>query len=156
MKSSYTVFCFFLIVLFVGIACADNQRDTLPEHRFRINGEIRLIKIESPGELFILLVNADTFKKPLHSYKKIIIPIGDKEIKAKRVQFEFESIPKGKYGIRCYLDTNGNKKLDKGMIGPKEPWGMSWQGGKVMGWPKFEDICFELRKDLNNLVIKVK
>ena len=67
-----------------------------------------------------------------------------KQLNKKKVSFKFEGIQKGTYGIRCFQDENGNGKLGKGMFGPKEPWGMSWQGDKPAKWPKFKHIAFNV------------
>lgn len=74
-------------------------------------------------------------KQRVYFIKKLIIEIGEKKIKKKKVSFQFTDIPSGKYGIRCFLNEDGNQKLNKGIFGPAEPWGMSWQGEKASGWP---------------------
>ena len=122
----------------------------------KIGGEIHLKEIKKNGNLYILLVTEETFKTPLHSFKKRILKIGDKEIKERKVSFIFIDIPPGRYGIRCFLDVDGNEKLNKGMFGPSEPWGMSWQGKKPLGWPKFKHIAFNVNKDLMDIRIVVK
>jgi uncharacterized protein (DUF2141 family) len=92
----------------------------------------------------------------MHSFKRLLLKIGEKEIKEEKVSFQFIDIPPGRYGIRCFLDEDGNEKLNKGVFGPSEPWGMSWQGGKSSGWPKFKHIAFNVSKDLMDIRIVVE
>ncbi len=67
-----------------------------------------------------------------------------------------KDISYGMYGIRCFLDKNGNGKLDSGLFGPTEPWGMSFKNGRPFGMPSFNDICFEVKTDKSNIFIEVK
>ena len=124
--------CFFLLVIFVctGDSNAQSSSDSDDNQVYKVAGEILLKKIKKGGSLYVMLVTEESFKKPLHGLKKMIFKIGDKEIKDKRVSFKFDEIPPGTYGIRCFLDEDGNEKLNKGAFGPSEPWGMSWQGEK--------------------------
>ena len=55
-----------------------------------------------------MLITEETFKTLLHSFKKFILEIGEKEIGEKKVSFQFTDTPSGKYGIRCFLDEDGN------------------------------------------------
>ena len=75
-----------------------------------INGTI-LFKGE--GSLHIYLVDAETFKVPLSGIRKTEIRPTRAERKSGRVRFRFDDIPRGTYGIRCFLDQNGNGRLDR-------------------------------------------
>jgi uncharacterized protein (DUF2141 family) len=149
----------YILLLMIGVYFNDlkaqSNADTTGGANYKIGGDIHLKEISKKGNLYILLITEEFFKTPLHSYKKIVLPIGDKEIKEKQVTFKFADIPPGRYGIRCFLDEDGNEKLNKGMFGPSEPWGMSWQGKKPFGWPKFENIAFDVNKDLMDIIIDV-
>ena len=112
-KSYVLIFCLFTFLSNLAFS----QTDSL-----KIAGEIHFKK---PGNIFILLVDEETFKIPLTGVKKQILKITEKNLNAKKVSYKFEGIKPGIYGIRCFQDVNGNKKLDKGMFGPKEPWGMT-------------------------------
>ncbi len=120
---------------------------------FTIEGEVFF---KETGDIRITLVNEDIFKVPLAGVKKLVIKIDQNQIKKKKVSFKFEGIQPGIYGIRCFLDVNGNAKLDKGIFGPKEPWGMSWQKGKPAKWPKFEHIAFEVNKNITDIKINIE
>nr|WP_315150671.1 DUF2141 domain-containing protein [uncultured Flavobacterium sp.] len=61
----------------------------------------------------------------------------------------FSNIPKGKYAISAYHDTNKNGKLDTNFIGiPKEDFACSNNAKGKMGPPKYEDAQFDLNKDM--------
>lgn len=146
----------FVMTIHVNASYAESVVDPTDKPYFKIKGEIHLKGIKKNGNLYIMLVTEETFKTPLHSFKKLIIEIGEKEINEKKVSFQFIDIPSGRYGIRCFLDEDGNEKLNKGIFGPAEPWGMSWQGAKASGWPKFKYIAFDVDKDLMDMKIVVE
>jgi uncharacterized protein (DUF2141 family) len=52
-----------------------------------------------------------------------------------------------------FIDTNGNEKVDRGLFGPSEPWGMSWQEKRVARIPRFKDIAFQLAGDIVGIEI---
>ena len=120
---------------------------------FSIEGKLLF---NNSGDIFVSLVTEDLFGTPLTGIRKFIIKINQDDIKKNMVSFKFESIAPGEYGIRCFQDVNGNGILDKGMFGPKEPWGMSWQDDKPAGWPKFKHICFEVTANIRNLNIDLR
>lgn len=96
-------------------------------------------------------------KKILHNILLLAIllhPLGDPL--AKEIPFKFDDVSKGFYGIRCFQDLNSNKILDKGFLGPSEPWGMTWQRKKPAAWPVFKDIAFMVDSDIHNITIKVE
>ena len=123
---------------------------------YRVGGEILLEEIKKQGDLHVLIVTEESFNKPLQGFRKLVIKIGQREIQDKKVPFTFTDISPGIYGIRCFLDEDGNGKLNRGAFGPAEPWGMSWQGEKPLGWPKFKSIAFHVEKDLLDICIVVK
>lgn len=61
---------------------------------------------------------------------------------------KFTDIPEGTYAISLYHDENGDKELDKNMLGiPKEPLGFSIGKLKTFGPPSFEECSFEVKTD---------
>jgi uncharacterized protein (DUF2141 family) len=72
------------------------------------------------------------------------------------VPFSFLKIPGGEYGIRVFVDTNRNGKLDRGLLGPREPWGMSWRGKRASRIPRFKDIAFRLVGDIHGMEIDAR
>jgi len=80
------------------------------------------------------------------------------EIEGEEARAVFDSIPAGTYAIACYQDSNGNKKLDRGIFNiPKEPCGFSKNKFGRFGPPSFRDVCFDLDEDEEiELEIKLK
>jgi uncharacterized protein (DUF2141 family) len=123
---------------------------------FTVSGTILLKGVGKTGNLYVSLVTEKLFNTPLAGYKKSILKVDTNILKSKEIKFRFNGVKKGRYGIRCFLDLNGNGKLDKGTFGPSEPWGMSWQGKKPFGWPKFKYIAFNVDSNITNLRILVE
>jgi uncharacterized protein (DUF2141 family) len=99
-----------------------------------------VLRTGETGVLHISLVDEDGFGSPDEAVEVLVF-----RMTGNRTQdFRFEDIPPGVYGIRAYLDVDGDGRLDSGIAGPTEPWGMSWNSGKPRGWPRFTDISFEL------------
>lgn len=60
-------------------------------------------------------------------------------------ELEIADLPPGRYAISIVHDVNGNKTLDKNMLGiPTEPFGFSGNKSILFGLPKFEEAAFEL------------
>lgn len=112
---------------------------------YTIEGEV---SFKGKGSIYILLVNEETFKKRDAVLQKIERKLSVEELSKGKFEFSFENIPKGEYGIKCFIDENGNKKLDKSVFGPTEPWGMSWKDKKPFGPPKFSQMSFKLDHDI--------
>ena len=55
-------------------------------------------------------------------------------------------VPPGRYAVKCFQDTNGNRKLDIGMFGPKEPWAVHRPARPKLRPPRFEEMAFELTR----------
>jgi uncharacterized protein (DUF2141 family) len=137
-----------LLIVLLGIFSPLQEDET-----FSINGSC---SVYEEGTLYIFLVDEEQFKVPLTGVKEIVVEVSDVKSNGKKINYRFKKVPKGKYGIRCFLDTNGNKKLDKGMFGPSEPWGMSWKKEKPSGYPKFNDISFTVATNIENKNIQIK
>ena len=101
--------------------------------------------------------NAGDAAKEDASPFKMAMTIGDAEQKAKSVPFTFTNVPKGAYVITAFQDENGNGKLDEGMFGPKEPWGMSQLKEKPkFRAPKVEEVKFDVTQDMTNMTIELR
>ena len=88
---------------------------------FSISGKIRFYK---SGDLFVRVVNRAEFNEGKGSVCEAQIAIGEEQIKRKEINFTFDNIPQGIYGIICYQDVNNKKKgkPDTNFMGlPKEP-----------------------------------
>ena len=115
-----------------------------------ISGKI-FFNYEKP--IYIFLVDEETSKKPFIGIDKLIIMPNKKYISNGYISYKFNNVKMGIYGIRCFQDMNDNKKLDKGLFGPSEPWGLSWNKNETTKWPSFKNFCFELSKDTNSIDI---
>jgi len=126
----------FIILILLGITIP-----LYPQNLNEIEGEIIF---NEKGKIYIYLVDDASFNKKEFIDFKIIEP-NVEEYKKGKVYFSFKDLKSGTYSIRCFQDTNRNNELDKGIFGPKEPWGMSWKNKKPFGRPPvFDDISFNL------------
>ncbi len=78
------------------------------------------------------------------------------DIKKGRAPFSFEGVPKGTYGIRCFQDVSGTGKMEKGMFGPKQPWGTYRPARPTFRAPSFDEVSFEVDKNVENIAIELK
>ena len=120
---------------------------------YRVSGNLRF---QSRGDIYVYLVTEEDFKIPFTGIQVIHIKMeSDGEVE-NEAYFSFDNVEAGTYGIRCFQDKNGNGKLDKGIGGPAEPWGMSWQGDKPKKWPRFSHIAFEVTQDIVDMYITLQ
>ena len=123
------------------------------ENTYTIAGRVL---IDEEGVLYIHLVDEEQFSVPFTGIQEIVVPISSIDLDNGSVAFAFQSIPAGRYAIRVFIDTNGNRKLDRGLFGPREPWGMSWQNERAARIPRFKDIAFPLTEDIADLEIDTR
>jgi len=112
---------------------------------FTVYGECQ---VTGRGVLHVFLVDERCFALPMSCILAATTTLDGSGPKTRRVAFAFP-VPQGTYGIRCFLDVNGNGALDRGLFGPIEPWGMSWRVGRLAGFPRFADICFVVAGDVS-------
>jgi len=117
-----------------------------------ISGEVL---IHDVGDVYIYLADEETAKTPMTGNKVIIIKDDSTNRDFRKVPFQFENVEEGRYAIRCYQDVNGNKKMDKGLFGPTEPWWLSWQEERHSGIPKFKNIAFTVESDIQSIQINL-
>ena len=72
-----------------------------------------------------------------------------------KVYFEFNNVPEGIYAIKCFQDLNNNNRIDMGLFGPKEPYGLYRVKKRFFGAPKFENLSFYLYKNISNIKLKL-
>jgi len=111
--------------------------------------------VRREGVLIVYAVDEDGFGSPQTGFRELRLHVALAESENGMVNFSF-ALPSGRYGIRCFLDLNGNGRLDRGPFGPTEPWGMSWNAERRFGFPNFEDISFMVDKDIQGLRIEVR
>ena len=95
-----------------------------PNESYSINGKVL---VKDLGVLFVYLVDEKQFKIPLTGIQTQTDTITQKHLEKGYIEFSFKNIPEGIYGIRVIIDKNNNQKLDRGLFGPSEPWGMFFQ-----------------------------
>ena len=102
--------------------------------QFFISGEVLIYGV---GDVYIYLADEETAKTPMTGNKVILIKDNETDGDFRKVLFQFENVEEGVYAIRCYQDVNGNKKMDKGLFGPTEPWWLSYQEERPPRIPQF-------------------
>jgi uncharacterized protein (DUF2141 family) len=110
-----------------------------------------ITSVPAEGTLYISVVDATTgsLKNPgIQSMKRLYKA-------AARDTLVFTTLPPGVYAVRAFLDKNGNGKIDMGLMGPKEPTAVSWNGSAHFGMPTFDSIKFSLKAD-TTLVLQLK
>jgi uncharacterized protein (DUF2141 family) len=125
----------------------------IPAQAFVVEGEISFTKT---GDLFIQLVNEEEFNNDRMPPFAMILRVGPEEMKKGRVSFQFGGVSAGTYGIRCFQDVNENQKLDRGVFGPREPWGVYRPKRPAFRGPKFEEISFTVDRDITRIQVEVK
>ena len=111
---------------------------------FTIKG---VIKFKESGTIRLSLINESQFNQTTRFVDKFKKKPTEEEIANGQCTFTFKNIPRGVYGINGYQELNENGKLDMGLFGPKEPWGMSFIEKRPFGPPKFKQMCFLLEND---------
>ncbi len=67
---------------------------------------------------------------------------------------QFDNLPHGTYAIAIYHDINGNRELDKNMLGiPSEPYGFSNNIVPTFRVPTFDETKFSFRESSRTLTI---
>lgn len=122
--------------------------------RYSVSGRIENLSGTEP--VYIFLVDSETAKKPFSGLHTIVIHPDKGMAESGCLHFTFNGIPEGEYGIRCFQDVNENGELDKGLFGPKEPWGLSWNDGKIIKWPGFSNFSFLVSGDVENIEIELE
>lgn len=64
------------------------------------------------------------------------------------VLLDFGAVPSGRYAVSVFHDENGNGKLDKRFLMPREGYGFSRDAPVVFGPPKFAAAAFEVAGDV--------
>jgi uncharacterized protein (DUF2141 family) len=116
---------------------------------YKLSGRVNVAARE--GDIYIFLVNSETFKKNrFQGIDTLVFPIHQDKV---FVEFAFENVPAGIYGISCYQDKNRDRRFNKLLFSPIEPWAFSFNN-QIKFPPKFDDISFNLGYDLRiNLIL---
>ena len=145
LKQKKNIFFIFLF-LFIVFSLVSQENTYFIEGKIHFKGK---------GKVYIRLVNENTFSQEDKEIDRLILSPSISELQSGQISFSLKNIKPGIYGIKCFLDKNNNGKLDKGVLGPTEPWGMSWKNKKPFGPPNFKDIEFNITSNIKNLLIEL-
>jgi uncharacterized protein (DUF2141 family) len=113
----------------------------------RVAGDIRFRKA---APIFLRLIALDESKKEV-VVREQIIELTAEDVAHASIHFEFAGLPPGRYALKCFQDTNGNKKIDIGLFGPKEPWATYRLANPKLRAPRFEEMAFDAVQDVTNV-----
>ena len=108
------------------------------------NLKINILNLDKPGILYLSICkDAAGFEETVENESEeasCITSSGEIELQ----NFEINSmIPHGEYAISLFVDSNGNKKIDKNFLGiPKEQYGFSNNVMGRMSAPTFDQAKF--------------
>ncbi|WP_066559407.1 DUF2141 domain-containing protein [Croceicoccus bisphenolivorans] len=71
-------------------------------------------------------------------------------------EFSFRNVAPGRYAIALLHDENGNGKIDKALMIPKEGFGFSRDAKIMMGPPPFSAAAFEVADEDQSQPIKMR
>ena len=72
----------------------------------------------------------------------------------KAIEVEFEGIPFGEYAVSVFHDENGNRRLERSMLGfPEEGVGFSNDQKVKLSAPKFKKSKFKLSEGKNKKIV---
>ncbi len=116
-----------LSLFFVGIVLSSTV--AFAEEAFTVSGEVAF-----PGDADIIIKlltkEEDTAEKNPPQERLLVLKLTPEQRKDRKASFNFITVPKGTYIIRCFQDDNGNGKLDLGRATVRlEPHGLykpSW------------------------------
>jgi uncharacterized protein (DUF2141 family) len=136
---------FFSFFIFLFFQCAFAQTD--------VKVVIKNIK-KFEGNLSIEFYrNIENYTKGQNAFKKMYVPIKDLD------QYEtvFKNVDETYYAVKVFVDTNGNKKLDRNLIGVRqEPYGYSGETDPVLREPTFDEAKVLTSKKDNTITIVLK
>jgi uncharacterized protein (DUF2141 family) len=75
---------------------------------------------------------------------------------AATVELRFGPVPNGRYAISLFHDENGNGKLDKRVMIPREGYGFSRDAPVRFGPPSFADAAFAVNGEASRQPIRMR
>jgi len=72
------------------------------------------------------------------------------------VELRFGTVPNGRYAISLFHDENGNGKLDKRLMMPREGYGFSRDAPVVFGPPSFASAAFVVAGEPSHQAIRMR
>ena len=122
------------------------------EELFTVRGRIL---IQESGTVYIQLVDREAFRETEAGFSRGAIIVVPAAPPIEGSPFVLEEIPAGTYGIRAFLDKNGNGEIDFSFRGI-EPWGCFRPVRPRFRGPRFEEIAFDLDQDLETVTVEIK
>ena len=152
LKVFNSITCFFILSYLLGVPFIVFAQS------FTIQGEVRF---ERRGTVFVALVDKESFRQPDKGIAYQVfppLPEGQENPgKSSTLSFSFQEVPAGTYAIVGFVDTNGNGKLDTGLFGPTEPWGMSFRASRpLFRAPRFEEVSFTVPEEVRYFSIELR
>jgi uncharacterized protein (DUF2141 family) len=72
------------------------------------------------------------------------------------VELRFEAVPAGRYAISLFHDENGNGRLDKRLMVPREGYGFSRDAPVRFGPPSFASAAFAVTGESQHQTIRMR
>lgn len=121
------------------------------EELFTVSGSV---KSTQAGTVYLQIVDEAGFNEEEGGFSRGVIILIEKD-DSKKKEFLLANIPSGIYGIRAFLDTNANGRIDFSLEGI-EPWGTYGSVRPFMRGPRFKEISFPLENNLSDIEVLLK
>jgi uncharacterized protein (DUF2141 family) len=144
----------FFVLFAIWTSCFSFTLQAETPH-FAVSGTIT---VHREGVIILRLLNEDNYAENKGQFTpyELTIPVGREELEQKKLSFTIKDVVADRYCIICFLDTNGNGKLDKGLFGPMEPWSIFKKPPVILGRPQFKDVAFNVEMDSTEIEIELK
>jgi len=76
-----------------------------------------------PGNIRLARVTEEAFPSHAGGTRTGVCTVGAEGLAKREVSFRFENVPQGTYCIKAFQDVDGDRRLEIGRFGPKEPSG---------------------------------
>lgn len=134
-----------LCAVFCGAILPAAAASAQPDAAAPIELTVEIRNLEPGGDLFASVITEEHVQAPGTGLRSRVMrncaPAGE-------VRIVFADLTPGVYAVRVFLDTNGNGELDRGLLGPKEPWALSYRAGVRRRMPpRFADISHRILTD---------
>lgn len=104
------------------------------------------------GDALISLANSRAvFESDKEVFRSAAVPVAGGKATA-----VFDDLPYGEYAVKVFHDANQNRKLDFGMMGPKEAYGFSNNARGTFGPPDYDETKFSFETGQLTVEIDVK
>lgn len=114
----------------------------------RLKVNVKGIQTEK-GNIVVEVFNSD------RTFLKKSILLKTTKANGKSIECSFD-LPAGTYAVTAYHDINGNKKMDKALLGyPLEPYGLSNNYRPTLSIPTFDDCKFKVA-DETSITVRLK